>query len=231
MSRGTAVSAIVVFALALNLRPAVTSLGAALPDVSVARGLTAAVLVALPLWAIGVGGWAAPWLYGRVGTHRTVTVSLVGLASSLAGRVLGGSALLLVGTVLACLSLAVLGTVLPLLARGSAAYPLGLGLGSTVGALVTPAAVTSSSWRVGLGLWAVAAVLAQQLWRRTPGELRPPRAAAVKVRPYALTVYFGLVSTVTFLVMGRLPGILRDAGVPRRPRARASRCRWRSASR
>jgi CP family cyanate transporter-like MFS transporter len=213
MSRGTAVSAVVVFALALNLRPAVTSLGAALPDVSVAGGLTAAVLVALPLWAIGLGGWAAPWLYGRVGTHRTVTVSLVGLASSLAGRVLGGSALLLVGTVLACLSLAVLGTVLPLLARGSAAYPLGLGLGSTVGALVTPAAVTSSSWRVGLGLWAVAAVLTQQLWQRTPGELRVPRAASGKVRPYALTVYFGLVSTVTFLIMGRLPGILRDAGV------------------
>lgn len=213
MSRSTAISTFVVFALALNLRPAVTSLGAALPDVSVVGGLTAAVLVALPLWAIGLGGWAAPWLCGHVGSHRTVTVSLIGLASSLAGRVLGGSALLLVGTALACLSLAVLGTMLPLLAGGSAAYPLGLGLGSTVGALLTPAAVTSSSWRIGLGVWAVAAVAAQQLWRHTPGDFRSERTTSAAVRPYALTIYFGLVSTVTFLVMGRLPGILREAGV------------------
>ena len=60
MSRSTNISTVVVCALALNLRPAVTSLGAALADVSVARNLTAAVLVALPLWAIGIGGWLTP---------------------------------------------------------------------------------------------------------------------------------------------------------------------------
>jgi CP family cyanate transporter-like MFS transporter len=32
-------------------------------------------------------------------------------------------------------------------------------------------------------------------------------------RASALTIHFGLISTVTFLVMGWLPGILRDAGV------------------
>ena len=212
MSRATTVSTIVVFALALNLRPAVTSLGAALPDIPIARDLVPAVLVALPLWAIGLGGWATPWVRGRLGTHRTVTVALVGLALSLVGRVLGGSPLLLTGTALACLSIAVLGTMLPLLARGSAAYPVGLGLGSTAGALVTPAVVTSS-WRIGLGLWAVTAVLAQQMWRRTPGDFLPPRAGARPVRPGALTLHFGLISTVTFLVMGWLPGILRNAGV------------------
>ena len=213
MSRSAAVSTIVVFALALNLRPAVTSLGAALPDIPVARNLVPAVLVALPLWAIGLGGWATPWLRDRAGTHRTVTVSLVGLALSLVGRVLGGSALLLTGTALACLSIAVLGTMLPLLARGSAAYTVGLGLGSTAGALVTPAVVTSS-WRLGLGLWACTALLAQQLWRRTPGELVPPRPSARPVGAGALTLHFGLISTVTFLVMGWLPGILRNSGVP-----------------
>jgi CP family cyanate transporter-like MFS transporter len=213
MSRAATVSTAVIFVLALNLRPAVTSLGAALPDISVAGSLVAAVLVALPLWAIGLGGWATPWLCGRVGTHRTVTVSLIGLAASLAGRVLGGPVPLLAGTALACLSIAVLGTMLPLLAKGSAAYPLGLGLGSTAGALITPAAVMSSSWRVGLGLWAFAALLAQGVWRRTPSEFVVPRRASGPVRARALTIHFGLISTVTFLVMGWLPGILRDAGV------------------
>src|SRR5256885_6586968 len=88
----TTVSTVVIFVLAVNLRPAVTSLGAALPDISVADDLVAAVLVAMPLWAIGLGGWATPWLCGRLGTHRTVTVALAGLVLSLAGRGLGGPA-------------------------------------------------------------------------------------------------------------------------------------------
>src|SRR5207248_7166903 len=97
---------------------------------------------------------------------------------------------------------------------GSAGYPLGLGWGSTVGALVTAAVVTTtSSWQVGLGLWAFAALLAQQIWRRTQAELVAPRAVARSVQAGALTVHFGLISTVTFLVMGWFPGILRDAGV------------------
>ncbi|MEA5360503.1 MFS transporter [Amycolatopsis sp., V23-08] len=199
--------------MALNLRPAVTSLGAALPDISVAGSLVAAILVALPLWAIGLGGWATPWLCARVGTHRTVTVSLAGLAASLFGRVLGGPIPLLAGTTLACLSIAVLGTMLPLLAQGSSAYPLGLGVGSTAGALITPLTVMSSSWRVGLGVWVVVALLAEQVWRRTPGEFLAPRIAGRPVRATALTIHFGLISTVTFLVMGWLPGILRSAGV------------------
>ncbi|WP_329049036.1 MFS transporter [Amycolatopsis sp. NBC_01488] len=213
MSRATTVSTAVIFVVALNLRPAVTSLGAALPDISVAGSLIAAILVALPLWAIGLGGRATPWLCGRVGTHRTVTLSLLGLAAALAGRVLGGAVPLLAGTALACLSIAVLGTVLPLLAKGSAAYPLGLGLGSTAGALITPAAVLSSSWRAGLGWWALVALLAHLVWRRTTGEFLEPRPASRPVRATALTIHFGLISTVTFLVMGWLPGILRDAGV------------------
>ncbi|MEV4050059.1 MFS transporter [Amycolatopsis sp. NPDC049688] len=215
MSRATTtVSTLVIFVLAVNLRPAVTSLGAALPDISVAGNFVGAVLVALPLWAIGLGGWATPWLCSRVGPHRTVSVALVGLVLSLAGRVLGGPVELLAGTALACLSIAVLGTMLPLLAQGSAAFTFGLGFGSTAGALVTPTAVMTSSWRVALGVWATAALVAQQVWQRTPGEFGSPRPASGAAPATALTIHFGLISTVTFLVMGWLPGILRDAGVP-----------------
>ncbi|WP_290056374.1 MFS transporter [Amycolatopsis solani] len=215
MSRATTtVSTVVIFLLALNLRPAVTSLGAALPDISVAGDLVAAVLVALPLWAIGLGGWATPWLANRLGTYRTVAVALAALVLSLGGRVLAGSAQLLTGTALACLSIAVLGTILPLLAGGSAAFTFGLGLGSTVGALVTPAVVLSSSWQVALGLWAGVALVALQVWQRVPGEFATPQRASGATPAFALTIHFGLISTVTFLVMGWLPGILRDAGVP-----------------
>jgi CP family cyanate transporter-like MFS transporter len=216
----TPVTAAVVFLLALNLRPAVTSLGAALDDMPFARASIAAVLVALPLWTIGVGGWMTPWLCARWGTHRTVTRALGTLVLALVIRVLGGPALLLTGTALACLAIAVIGTVLPVLAHVSpAGYTLALGLGSTAGALITPPIVTTSSWQLGLAIWAMVAVITIQIWRRTGGD---PSEVAHAVSPrsllrsgsaWVLTVYFGLSSTVAFLAMGWLPAILRDAGL------------------
>lgn len=216
----TPVTAAVVFLLALNLRPAVTSLGAALDDMPVARASLAAVLVALPLWTIGFGGWMTPWLCARWGTHRTVARALTTLVLALITRVLGGPALLLIGTALACLAIAVIGTVLPVLAHVSpAGYTLALGLGSTAGALITPPIVTTSSWQLGLAVWALVAVITVQIWRRTGSEpseiVHPvsPRSLLGSRPSWALTVYFGLSSTVAFLAMGWLPAILRDAGV------------------
>ncbi|ONI83124.1 MFS transporter [Actinosynnema sp. ALI-1.44] len=221
----TPVAAVVIFLLALNLRPAVTSLGASLPDVPVAHGSTAAVLVALPLWAIGVGGWMTSFFTARWGVHRTVTLALGTLVVALLSRVLGDAALLLTGTALACLAIAVVGTLIPVLADGSPrrfslCYTLALGLGSTVGALVTPLIVNTWSWQVGLAAWAAIAVFTVRIWRRTSPVFANPGPRPVRpwslVRSAAarnLTLYFGLISSVTFLVMGWFPAILRDAGL------------------
>jgi CP family cyanate transporter-like MFS transporter len=225
----------VVFVLALNLRPTVTSLGSALEDITSTPSMSAAiaaVLVAIPLWAIGAGGWVTPWLRAQWGTHRTVTCVLAVLIFALITRVLGGPALLLSGTALACLAIGVIGTVLPVLIRAStparmstlsASYTLALGSGSTAGALITPVVVTRSSWQIGLGAWAVLAVVTTSLWQRRgepPDTATVVRARAVSPRSLfrsttaiSLTLYFGLISTVTFLVMGWLPAILRDAGL------------------
>ncbi|MET0134218.1 MAG: MFS transporter [Kibdelosporangium sp.] len=210
---------VVVFLLGLNLRPAVTSLGTALPDIAAAPGMTdatAAILVALPLWASGIGALLTPWIRG--GTRCALGVLVVALVA----RVLGGPALLLIGTALACVAIAMIGTVLPVLVRGSrllgACYTLALGCGSTAGALITPWVVGHSSWQIALSAWTLLAVLALVCWRRQDG----PPAAVDRISPFALrrsgpawalTVYFGLVSTVTFLVMGWLPAILRAAGL------------------
>lgn len=222
------VSTAIVFVLALNLRPAVTSLGAALEDISGNPGMTAAigaVLVALPLWASGLGGWITPWLRSRIGIYRAVTWALILLGLSLTIRVQGGPALLLTGTALACLAIAVVGTVLPVLVQSAssgtrASYTLALGSGSTVGALVTPPLVAAFSWQFALAFWALLAAVTVHLWQSAPRSSMVFRASALSPRrlfhsvvSWHLTVYFGLVSTLTFLVMGWLPGILRDAGV------------------
>nr|WP_042177978.1 MFS transporter [Kibdelosporangium sp. MJ126-NF4]CEL12894.1 putative integral membrane transporter [Kibdelosporangium sp. MJ126-NF4]CTQ98578.1 putative integral membrane transporter [Kibdelosporangium sp. MJ126-NF4] len=224
----TPVAAVVIFLLALNLRPAVTSLGSTLSDVPAAHGSTAAVLVALPLWAIGIGGWMTSWFTARWGIHRTVTLALGALVVALLARVLGDAALLLAGTALACLAIAVVGTLIPVLADGSPkrfslCYTVALGLGSTVGALVTPLIVNAWSWQVGLAAWAAIAIVTARIWCRSSTALATPALVATRsVRPWSLvrsttarslTLYFGLISTVTFLVMGWLPAILRDAGL------------------
>jgi CP family cyanate transporter-like MFS transporter len=222
------VGTMIVFMLGLNLRPAVTSLGSALEDMSAAPGMTAAVgavLVALPLWASGLGGWATPWLRSRLGIYRAVTWALILLGISLTIRVQGGPELLLTGTALACLAIAVVGTALPVLVQTAtsktrAAYTLALGAGSTIGALVTPTLVALVSWQFSLAFWALLAAVTVHLWQSAPRASMVFRATSLSPRrlfrsavAWHLTVYFGLVSTVTFLVMGWLPGILREAGI------------------
>jgi MFS transporter, CP family, cyanate transporter len=218
----------IVFMLGLNLRPAVTSIGSALEDISGAPGMTAAVgavVVALPLWASGLGGWVTPWLRARWGIYQPVTWALLILGISLTIRVQGGPGLLLAGTALACLAIAVVGTVLPVLvqpasSRTRAAYTLALGAGSTIGALVTPTLVAAFSWQFALACWALLAAVTVHAWQSAQRSSMVFKASALSPRrlfgsPVAwhLTVYFGLVSTLTFLVMGWLPAILRDAGL------------------
>jgi CP family cyanate transporter-like MFS transporter len=228
MQQTAPVSTAIVFVLALNLRPAVTSLGAALEDVSLAPGMTAAigaVLVALPLWASGIGGWITPWLRARIGIHRAVTWALIILGISLVVRVQSGAEVLIAGTALACLAIAVVGTVLPVLVQPAssgtkACFTLALGAGSTIGALVTPTLVAAFSWQFALAGWALLAVVTVHVWQRAPRSSMVFMARALSPRQlfhsrvaWHLTVYFGLVSTLTFLIMGWLPAILRDAGI------------------
>jgi CP family cyanate transporter-like MFS transporter len=181
----------------------------------------AAVLVALPLWASGIGGLLTPWLQSMGGTRTAVTSALVVVVLALTLRVADGPVLLVAGTALACLAIAVIGTVLPVLVRASpsgrlgACYTLALGCGSTAGALITPAV---PSWRIGLAVWAVLALVAAGVWRRSDvpdagQRVQNPFLFRRSVTAWALTLYFGLTSTVTFVVMGWLPAILQAAGL------------------
>nr|WP_125726026.1 MFS transporter [Kibdelosporangium aridum] len=184
-----------------------------------------AVLVALPLWASGIGGWGTPWLRKRAGIHHAVTGALIILGISLVLRVQGGPELLLAGTLLACLAIAVVGTVLPVLVQPAtsgtrASYTLALGTGSTIGALVTPTLVAAVSWQFALACWALLAAVTVHVWQSAPRSSMVFAHSALSPRKlfhsrpaWHLTVYFGLVSTLTFLVMGWLPVILRDAGL------------------
>jgi CP family cyanate transporter-like MFS transporter len=237
----TAVSIAILVAvplLALNLRPAVTSLGSVLVDVQANIGMSAALaatVVAAPVWCFAAGGALAWALRVRYGTARTVTCALLALMVSLAGRVVAGPYLLLAGTVASCLAIAVLGTLLPAIVHAAPAgqwtiltgcYVAALGSGSAVGALFTPKLSAHTSWQVAASSWALLAGAGWLIWRVAARRLAEQPVAAARrrtspmtLRPattaWSLTVHFGLTSGATFSVMGWLPSILLDrAAVP-----------------
>jgi CP family cyanate transporter-like MFS transporter len=218
--------------LALNLRPAVTSMGSVLASVRSDIGLSAVLasaVVAAPVWCFAAGGALAWSLRVRWGTTKAVTLSLIALATSLAFRVTAGPYLLLFGTITACLAIAVLGTLLPAIvhaapARGWAlltgCYVAALGSGSGLGALITPQVANRTTWQIGASAWALLAVAAWLVWRVAARQLPPSglaparRTSPMTLSPagtaWALTVHFGLVSGFTFSIMGWLPSMLID---------------------
>ncbi len=104
--------------LALNLRPAVTSLGALLTRIETASGLPpalAAALVALPTWRFAVEGWTDWRLRAQLGICAVITGALAVLTVSLVARTLPGDVAILAGTTATCLAIAVLETLLPVI--------------------------------------------------------------------------------------------------------------------
>jgi MFS transporter, CP family, cyanate transporter len=219
--------------LALNLRPAVTSVGTALAQIQSDTGMSASLasaVVAAPVWCFAAGGGIAWALRVRWGTAKTVAIALTILTLSLAVRVIGGPYVLLSGTIVACLAIAVLGTMLPAIVHAApprvwatltGSYIAALGSGSAVGALITPQITDHTSWQLGASSWALLAGAGLVIWRvaarrlpEKPVPVSTRKPTPMTLRPigtaWTLTLHFGLTSGVTFTIMGWLPSILLD---------------------
>lgn len=218
--------------LALNLRPAVTSMGTVLADIRSNTGMSTALasaVVAAPVWCFAAGGGLAWAMRVRWGTTRTVAIALTALMIALAARPAFDQYVLLGGTVVACLAIAVLGTMLPAIVhaappRGWAiltgCYVAALGSGSAVGALVTPQITGHTSWKIGASSWALLAGAGWVIWRvasrrlsehsMASGQRTGPMTLTPRGTAWDLSVHFGLTSGVTFTIMGWLPSMLRD---------------------
>ncbi len=226
---------------ALNLRPAITSLGAMMEEVRDGLGMSGSVaglLTSAPAVCFAVFGVAAPRLARRWGPSAVVCAGMVAIATGVLARSFtGGTAGFLMASVLALAGIAVSNILMPVIVKSrfpdrvgqmTGVYSMGLALGTTLAAAVTvPAAgLAGGDWRIGLGLWAVLALVAVAIWlpaaagrrnasersgggadRRTTGNItRSPTA-------WALACFFGLQATAAYITMGWMPQIFRDAGV------------------
>ncbi len=235
---------IAVVLIAANLRAGISSFGPVLDDVRHATGLSAGaagLVTSMPLLCFAAFGSLAPWLARRLGIDRAIGGSIALLAASLLARVAGGTGLLMAGTLAACAGIAVANVLLPVVVKlrfpdrvgpVTGAYTAALAGGSALAAAISAPLAEVGDWRIALGSWSVAAMVAGVVWlafvrsdRRTRQRDLPRTAAA---RPavakgvvsklvrqpvtWALAIFFGTQAVLAYVQMGWLPSIYTDAG-------------------
>ncbi|MFD7495839.1 CynX/NimT family MFS transporter [Streptomyces sp. NPDC059832] len=226
---------------ALNLRPAITSLGALLEEVRDGlhmSGSVAGVLTSVPPLCFAVFGIMAPRLARRFGPGAVVCAGMIAITAGLVIRPLvGGTAGFLAASALALMGIAVSNVLMPVIVKrwfpdrvGSMTglYSMALALGTSLAAAVTVPMTSAlgGSWRLGLGVWAVLAAVAILPWipvvrdrRGAPGQpaAQHPDTSALRITrsrtAWGLACFFGLQATAAYITMGWMPQIFRDAGV------------------
>ncbi|GAB2776099.1 CynX/NimT family MFS transporter [Streptomyces chlorus] len=170
---------------ALNLRPAITSLGALFEEVRTGLGMSgtvAGLLTSLPSLCFAVFGVTAPRLARRFGPGAVVCAGLVAIGAGLLIRPFTGStAGFLAASALALMGIAVGNVLMPVIVKqwfpdrvGSMTglYSMALALGTALAAAVTVPLTEAlgGSWQPGLALWGVLAVAAVVSWIPFVGE-------------------------------------------------------------
>ncbi len=181
---------------ALNLRPAITSLGALLEEVRDGLGMSgsiAGLLTSVPPLCFAVFGVAAPRLARRFGLGAVVCLGMVAIAAGLAIRpYAGGTAGFLAATALALMGIAVSNVLMPVIVKRyfpdrvgtmTGLYSMALACGTSAAAAVTVplTGLMGGGWRPGLAVWAllgVAAVLPWLPFVRERGTSARPETAA-----------------------------------------------------
>lgn len=164
---------------AVNLRPAITSLGALLEEVRDGLGMSGSVaglLTSVPPLCFAVFGVMAPRLARRFGPAAVVCAGMAAIFTGLLIRpYAGGTAGFLAASALALMGIAVSNVLMPVIVKRWFPDRVGsmTGLYSMVLALGTslPAAVTvpmthalGGNWKLGLAVWAVLAAAAVVPW-------------------------------------------------------------------
>lgn len=240
VAAGGALLVAAVVLTALNLRPAITSVGPLLGDMRAELGtsaLWAGLLTTLPGLCFAAAGLTAPWLARRFGIGSAIAAALLVLTSGLLLRVIDGPHVVIGGTLVATAGIALINVLIPVVIKGS--FPARIGLmtgiytaalqgGGAAGSAVTPALDEMlGGWRFGLGAWAVLAAAALIVWLIAMQRRRAAAGATARVQAVAaqgrsllrsrlawiITGFFGCQSLMAYVVMGWLPQVFIDNGM------------------
>ncbi|MFK3773344.1 CynX/NimT family MFS transporter [Pseudomonas sp. NPDC089406] len=220
--------------VALNLRPALSSMAPVLGQVSAGLGLNASeagLLTTLPVLCLGLFAPLAPILARRFGSERVILGILVTLALGILVRSAFGVAGIFLGSLMAGASIGIIGVLLPGIVKRdfpqhagtlTGVYTMALCLGAAMaaGATVPLASHFDGNWALGLGFWMVPALLAMLVWLPQARQGHGLHKAAYRVRglwrdplAWQVTLYMGLQSSLAYIVFGWLPSILIGRGL------------------
>ncbi|MFL1904015.1 CynX/NimT family MFS transporter [Streptomyces tauricus] len=164
---------------ALNLRPAITSLGALLEEVRDGLGMSGSVaglLTSVPPLCFAVFGVMAPRLARRFGPAAVVCAGMLAIGTGLVLRpFVGGTAGFLVASALALMGIAVSNVLMPVIVKRwfpdrvgtmTGLYSMALALGTAAAAAVTVPMTRAlgGNWQSGLAVWAALAAVAVLPW-------------------------------------------------------------------
>lgn len=227
----TAALAALIFLVALNLRPALTSLGPLLPQLGPDLGINAGIqglLGSLPLLAFAVISPLVHFLSRRVGLERAILFALLLLTAGLVVRSYAGLGGLWVGTVVIGTAIAIGNVLVPALtrrdyraqiSRATGIYAACISIGAAVAAAVAVPLSNLVGWRGALGVWALPALIVAILWlprtrtaepSETPATTGPLSISmSVWRQPTAwlVTAFMGIQSTTFYVLVTWLPTI------------------------
>ena len=200
--------------VALNLRPSMAAVGPLLSSIRADVPLsfsTASLLTMLPVMAMGLAMFFGIGLGKRLGEHRSIVLSLVVIGLATLSRLfLDSAAELILSAIAAGVGIALIQALMPALIKSHFRDNVSLFMGLYVTAIMGGAALAASfspfiqvhtgSWRIGLAIWAVLAVLALLFWYAQRAALPPlPQAGAGPQesffgnrRAWLLAIFFGL---------------------------------------
>ncbi|WP_144170701.1 MFS transporter [Pseudomonas sp. Kh13] len=220
--------------VALNLRPALSSMAPVLGQVSEGLGLNASqagLLTTLPVLCLGLFAPLAPVLARRFGSERVILGILVTLALGILLRSTFGAIGMFLGSLMAGASIGIIGVLLPGIVKRdfpqhagtlTGVYTMALCLGAAMaaGATVPLAEHLYDSWALGLGFWVLPALLAMLVWLPQARQGHGLHKVAYRVRglwrdplAWQVTLYMGLQSSLAYIVFGWLPSILIGRGL------------------
>jgi MFS transporter, CP family, cyanate transporter len=226
-----------VFLVALNLRPALTTVGPLLPQIGGEAGLSEGaqgLLGALPLLAFAAISPLVQHPARRFGVERTLLAALVVLAFGTALRSVLGDAGLWIGTAVAGSAIAIGNVLVPTIVKrdyrdhvsmATGVYSACITVGASIASAVAVPLSHAAGWRGALAFWAVPALVVAVLWlprawkggsAAEPAQADPDMAVSVWRQPAAwlVTAFMGLQSTTFYVMVTWLPTVEMASGVP-----------------
>lgn len=228
----------------LNMRAALASVSPLIGEISNTFGLssTASSLVtSVPVLFLGVGAMIAPWLARRFGTEVVLLCALILLGVGILVRVLPSVFALYGGGVLAGTAIALLNVLMPGLIKRDfpdrAASMTSVYTGAMIGGATLCAAASvplekafGNSWQASLAFWSLLAAVAAVAWlpqvliargrtghevRVTPAGAGPARSIWRSALAWQVTLFMGLQSLWSYVLIAWMPTIFTDHGMSR----------------